>query len=326
MYKEIMPSLYQIEITLPKSPLRAVNCYLIKGKERFLLIDTGMNRDECRRDMFASLKELGVEPGNLDLFVTHLHIDHLGLMGELTTGNSTIYFNRREATMLDFSQHWEEVGAFYRLNGFPLEIMEKALEGHPGYTWAHNNMQKLSLTRDGDAIEIGDYCFKCVETPGHSPGHMCLYEPDKKFFISGDHILYEITPNVSMSSSKANPLKDYLASLDKVYALDIKMVLPGHGRIFGEHRKRIAELKQHHRERMNEILSILNNGRKNAYRISSLMSWDVEYGSFDEFPAFQKWFAMGEALSHLRLLGDEGLVKTEMHADKIIYTVASSGS
>jgi len=57
---------------------------------------------------------------------------------------------------------------------------------------------------------------------------MCLYEPDKKIFVSGDHILADITPNISTWNELANPLKEYLSSLDKVYPLDVSLVLPGH--------------------------------------------------------------------------------------------------
>ena len=57
---------------------------------------------------------------------------------------------------------------------------------------------------------------------------MCLYEPEKKILISGDHLLGDITPNISCYSSDGDPLGDYLASLEKVRRLDIRIVLPEH--------------------------------------------------------------------------------------------------
>ncbi|GAI37601.1 unnamed protein product, partial [marine sediment metagenome] len=90
----------------------------------------------------------------------------------------------------------------------------------PGYKYSSKGYLDFYILKEGDAISIGDYLFKCIETPGHTPGHMCLYEPDKKIFISGDHILSDITPNISLFSNEENPLKEYLISLDKVYNFD----------------------------------------------------------------------------------------------------------
>ena len=63
---------------------------------------------------------------------------------------------------------------------------------------------------------------------------MCLYEPNKKILVSGDHILNNITPNIQLWSDRWNPLKEYLTSLDKVYEFDIELVLPGHREHFQE--------------------------------------------------------------------------------------------
>jgi len=78
-------------------------------------------------------------------------------------------------------------------------------------------------------IDIGRYSFRCIETPGHSPAHFCLYEAKNKILVSGDHILFDITPNITFWPQLDNSLKSYLDSLDKVYNLDVNLVLPGHG-------------------------------------------------------------------------------------------------
>ena len=79
MTEEILPNLYRIEIPLPKSALKTLNYYLIRADGRFLLIDTGLNREECRRAMISSLDELGVDLSKTDFFITHMHADHMGL-------------------------------------------------------------------------------------------------------------------------------------------------------------------------------------------------------------------------------------------------------
>ena len=80
MTEMMLPNLYRIEIPLPKNPLKALNSYLIKGDGRFLIIDTGMNREECQNAMFTALEELKVDLKKTDFFITHIHADHLGLV------------------------------------------------------------------------------------------------------------------------------------------------------------------------------------------------------------------------------------------------------
>ena len=125
--------------------------------------------------------------------------------------------------------------------------------------------------------------------------------------IAGDHILIDITPNIQCWSDTQNPLKHYLASLDKVAGLKVDLILPGHRRLIRNQNIRIAELKQHHKNRLNEVLKILKKkGALNAFQVASHMTWDLKVDSWDQFPVAQKWFATGEAISHLRYLEDSG--------------------
>ncbi len=148
---------------------------------------------------------------------------------------------------------------------------------------------------------------------------MCLYEPRRKILLAGDHILSDISPNIQLWSDEWNPLKEYLASLDKVYALDVELALPGHRQIFGNCRERIRELKDHHRQRLNEIVSILQKGKKDAFQVASEMSWEMTYDSWDLFPLTQKWFAVGEAISHLKYLEEEGFILRETQKERRFY-------
>ena len=77
MINEIASNLFCIELPLPQNPLKSINAYVIKGKNRNLIIDTGMNRPECKAVLFPALNELRVDMEKTDLFITHLHADHL---------------------------------------------------------------------------------------------------------------------------------------------------------------------------------------------------------------------------------------------------------
>jgi hypothetical protein len=91
-------------------------------------------------------------------------------------------------------------------------------------------------------------------------------------------------------------------------------------RIFKNCRERMQELKDHHRNRADEIITILKRGRKNAFQVASEMTWDITWKSWDRFPVSQKWFATGEAIAHLKYLREKEMVIGEMHEGKLIYS------
>jgi hypothetical protein len=68
-------------------------------------------------------------------------------------------------------------------------------------------------------------------------------------------------------------------------------------------------LIEHHIQRADEVVDILGEGPLNAYDIASRMTWDLTIKNFEEFPIMQKWFAMGEALAHIRFLETGGKVE-----------------
>jgi len=323
MIEEVGTHLYKIEIPLSRNPLRALNSYAIKSPERNLIIDTGWNQQECMDAMQAGLKELEIDIRKTDFFITHLHTDHLGLVSNLVTDTSTIYFNQPEADRIQSGIVLDDLMNFARLNGFPEKELQRIPHTHPGFKFRSKGPLSFHILKEGDTLRISDYVFHCVETPGHSKGHMCLYEPNKKILVAGDHILGDITPTISLLSDDWNPLKEYLESLDKVYQLDIELVLPGHGEVFRNPKERIQELKDHHQKRLDEIIAIFKKGKMNAFQVASQMTWDITYDSWDLFPVSQKWFATGEAISHLKYLEEKGVIRKEMRQQKIIYSLNS---
>jgi len=304
MCEEILPGLFRLKIPLPDNPLKYLNSYVIKSLDRSLIIDTGLNRRECLEAMQAGLSTIGIDLKASDIFIT-----------------SHIYFNRPEKEIME---SWEGFGTMIEYggqNGFPENELRTALDKHPGAKYGSEWIPAMKLLEDGDGIDVGDYHFKCVATPGHTIGHICLYEPDKEIMIAGDHILIDITPNIQCWSDTQNPLKHYLASLEKVYSLKVDLTLPGHRRLIRDHKARIKELKHHHADRLTEVLSILNRGGMNAFQVASQMTWDIDSESWDQFPVAQKWFATGEAISHLRYLEEEGKLARQSNGKMTLYAV-----
>lgn len=320
MVDAIMDGLYRIRIPLPNSPLQELNSFVIKGDGRDLVIDTGFNRDECFRAMQEGLRSLDVDPAATDFFITHMHADHSGLVARLATETSTVHFSRIDAGVIENRGNWEQMIEYARINGFPADQLKQTIENHPGYRFSPRDLPSLNLIDDGNRITIGGYQFRCIATPGHTRGHICLFDEGKGLLLSGDHVLSDITSHIESWSYELNSLQDYLDSLDMVRRLPVDLVLPGHRSVMTDLEGRVAELVRHHEERAAETITAMSNGALHAYDIASRLSWDIDCDRWEDFPLVQKWFATGETIAHLRYLEDLGRVKRQSRGTTAIFT------
>lgn len=308
MITEVYPNIFKNEIPLPKNPLRAINSYIILSEKRNLIIDTGFNTQECQTELMKGLKELNLDLKKTDLFITHMHVDHSGLAPALKErGVRTIYFSQVDGDLLN--QTTKRDIFFITLNrilGFKDDNSSSF-----GREFGTKQTEPLEFTplSEGNQLELGDYCFEVVDIPGHTPGQIGLYERSHKLFFCGDHILDEITPNIAFWGFEQDILATYFNSLNKVYEYEIDYLFTAHRKIIRDHQKRIIELLDHHDVRLKEILDILRDGKKTPGEMAASMHWDLSHKSWDDFPYSQKWFASGEALSHLEHLVYIGRVK-----------------
>ena len=271
--------------------------------------------------MQSGLNRLGMDLSKTDIFITHRHIDHFGLVSKLVTDSTRILMGRADKVLLESWKGIGTIAAFARQNGFPENELKAVFDKHPASQFELDWLPQLNAVDDGDALEVGGYRFRCVATPGHSVGHTCLYEPNKKILLAGDHILMDITPNITCWSEAENPLAFFLDSLDRVGRLNIDLILPGHRRLIDRPRDRIEQLKKHHARRLAEVLSILNGSSMSAFQIASNMTWDFVSEGWDQFPATQKWFATGEAISHLRYLERAGRLIQKKEKEIIKFNI-----
>lgn len=306
MVKQEAEDIYRIVIELPKSPLKYLNAYLIRGDERNLLIDTGERKPECLASMQQGLSELGVRMEDTDIFLTHMHIDHIGLVPDLVTPDTRVYMSEVDTAFQlqvcrpSINSATAEV---MRRVGFP----EKQINLSPMIlksSYFYHPFMDYTPVSDGHIFRYGCYELHCVSTPGHTPGHMCLYEPKRKLMFCGDHILFEITPNISRSSYAADSLGDYVKSLLAIQKYDVELLLPAHRTVQGDFRDRANEIIEHHGRRVLETVNALEqHPGSTVYSLAQFMTWNIRYdGNWDHFPPAQKPFAVYEVAAHLDYL------------------------
>jgi glyoxylase-like metal-dependent hydrolase (beta-lactamase superfamily II) len=165
---------------------------------------------------------------------------------------------------------------------------------------------------DGDSFECGGRSWTMVYTPGHSSSHICLFSEADGILISGDHLLPTVTPHIDFhAEGEADPLGDYLGSLERVAALHPALVLPGHGRPFDEGASRAEVIARHHERRLGSILQVIRTEPRSVGEIT-----DEVFGA--ELFDFQRRLALGEAIAHLVYLRARGEVERVTRDDGTI--------
>ena len=167
-------------------------------------------------------------------------------------------------------------------------------------------MQPDILLEDGAKPEVPGWDLSAIWTPGHSPGHLCFWEPRYQLMLSGDHVLPRITPNIPFHPQAGDdPLGDFHASLDKLEHYEADEVLPAHEHRFVGLQGRLEELRVHHQHRFEEIVVAIGNGVTTAWGIAEHMHWSR---SWDRIEGFMRRAAVAEAMAHLRTLERRGIL------------------
>lgn len=327
--KEVIPGIHQIKLPFPLEGPEHVNSYLIQGDNGHLLIDSGWNTDEALDSLRSQLAERGISIEDISQIVfTHVHPDHYGLAGrlkQLSQATISIHCLEKELIepryikmggLLEQLEHWLHINGVMTDELSQLQTASLEMAKFVAYI-----MPDITL-RGGETISTGLFSFQVIWTPGHSPGHICLYEPAQKILVTGDHILPTITPNVGLHpQSTENPLGDYLSSVSAIKELDVNLVLPGHENPFTGLQPRIEELIERHKQRNLEILQAIMAEPKTPYQISIEIASasDANGMGWQNLAPIDKRLAILETIAHLESMRAEGIVSKLYRNDTIYY-------
>ncbi|MDO8299726.1 MBL fold metallo-hydrolase [Lacisediminimonas sp.] len=320
---QVAPGVLWLRMALPFA-LNHINLWLLEDEQDngqgmvrgWTVIDCGIATDPTRtawESVFATA--LQGRPV-LRVIATHYHPDHMGLASWLcqrwgvqlwTTAGEYAVARMMSAGLPGFDS--ASMVEHFRRNGLAGEVTEEVRQRRNHYASLVPSVP-TSYRRmiDGQSIRIGNAAWRIITGFGHSPEHAALYNEERNLLIAGDMVLPRISTNVSVQCFEpdGNPVQLYLDSLGKFSSLPgDTLVLPSHGKPFRGMHIRIRQLREHHAERLEEVLV--------ACREAPMSGFDIVPVMFRrKLDAHQISFALGEALAHLHQLWLAGsLVRTQ---------------
>ncbi|WP_042333930.1 MBL fold metallo-hydrolase [Desulfosporosinus meridiei] len=304
--------IYKVKLPLPFR-LNHVNCYAVKGTQGWWLIDAGLSREATIEGWTKFFEAHAINPSDIKgIYLTHFHPDHYGCSGWLQNySGAPVYIGEIDAERI--KRYWKSenyilkaLNVLFSENGMPHDVLKETIDSVNNlirYTFPH---AELTTLKPGQVVTIGDFEYEVVLTPGHTDGHICYYNVAHGLLLSGDHLLPEISSNVSLwprSGADPNPLDNFLKAIDSIRTLNCKIALPSHGKPFSNIEERIRQLEIHHQERL-ELMKNCTGSGSTAYEVClQVFRQDL---SFHELR-----FAMAETLAHLVYLVDKGELEME---------------
>jgi glyoxylase-like metal-dependent hydrolase (beta-lactamase superfamily II) len=319
---EEVPGVARVALPIGLHGIESVNVYVLADGDKVTLVDCGVWRSDVG-DSGLSALEQGLRGAGYALrdvsriVITHAHIDHYGLAGRLMelTG-AELWMHAMTDLDCEKYRHPETAIArrrdMYADHGLAdPELGSLARSLNVWLPYLYSVVEASKRLKGGERIPIGGQQWEVIHTPGHSYGHVCLYSPDNGAVLSGDHLLPGVTPPVTFERGfDADPLRSYLDSLHSIAERDPGIVLPGHGRPFGDCARRIEAITRSKARRTEAIMTAIRRGPRTVVEIA-----DELFSSATQ--RFQRNFALSEALSHIAYLRGSGLVERRIRGDGV---------
>jgi len=312
---EVAHGVFELRLPIPFED-GLVNVFLFPDGDEADLLDCGMNAEDSLDAIRQALDHLGARRLRR-LLVTHIHPDHYGAAGVLAgPGRADLYIHRLEVPLVhpryvELEQLVEEVRRYLLVNGVAGDEADVLSNSQRALSQVVKTADPSVQLDGAELVVMGRHRLRVEWTPGHSPGHVCLFEPAGGVLFAGDHILPELSPNIGLHpQSTPDPLHDYLAGLRRMAALEPRQVLPAHGRPFADIASRVDALTSHHQRRLEQIVEILGKEDKTGWRVA-LDLWGRREN------LYEKRLALQEGLAHLQALAVEGRVSKSVTPDSV---------
>ena len=317
---EVVEGVFELRLSIPFED-GLVNVFLFADGDEADLLDCGMNSDESVATIKAAIGQIGAKRLRT-LVVTHIHPDHYGAAGSLAgEGMADLYIHRLEVPLVhpryvELEQLVKEVHTYHLVNGVP-EVEAVVMSNSQRALSQVVKTAEASVQLDGaELLQMGRRRLRVEWTPGHSPGHICLYDREDGLLFAGDHMLPELSPNIGLHpQSTPDPLHEYLDGLRRLAAYKPHLILPSHGRPFTDAPARVKVLEAHHKKRLEQIVAIVGRAKETGWEVA-LELWGPRAN------LYEKRLALQEALAHLQALAVDSRVTKSVTPDSVRWTPA----
>ena len=304
--------IHRITIPTPFAVGR-VNVYLIED-DPLTLVDAGPNSGTSFDELTNGLAALGRSLEDIELVIlTHQHIDHLGLVSLVAerSGAEVAAIDAAVPFVENYSEEAQADDAFARdvmlRNGIPEDVVSALSAVSQAFRAWGARADVTRVLHDGDEMSFRDRKLRVHHRPGHSPTDTVFHDADRRTLIAADHLLGHISSNPLItrptdgSSARPQALVTYLRSLEETRAMDLDLVLPGHGEPITDHRTLIDERFALHRRRAEKIFNLIAERPRTAYEIAQALWGNIA--------VTQAYLTLSEVLGHVDLLLNDGRVR-----------------
>jgi len=305
--ERVLPGIWRLRLPLPWPGVPHCNAFAIAAGDGVVLVDTGMHEPGSLAQLDRALAMCNLRIENVRLVVcTHAHSDHCGQAATIVArAGCELWMHPNHEHMTRSLEDPEAAFArrleVARQSGVPEEPLRRYAEARRGQPYGVDGpIEPDRPLVEGTTFDTDLGTWTVHETPGHAPSHVCLYQPERRLLVSGDHLLGRVSLFYDYGWTP-DPAGEFLHSLDIVERLDARLCLPGHGRTFTDVQAHIDANRALVTERLDKVLAALESGPLTAFEIVPRV-----YGS-GLTPMTASWW-LSETLSYLVHLERSGRV------------------
>jgi glyoxylase-like metal-dependent hydrolase (beta-lactamase superfamily II) len=272
------------------------------------LFDCGPNTPPTENALLLGLAAIGVAPEQIArIAISHAHPDHYGMAPRLREmSGARILVGELDLPKLQDRSMLVATGRLLLQEGMPMEeLLEMGERERKLGSQIRPDVEEATALRAGDRLRFDAFDLEVLHLPGHTAGHICLYDRESGTLFSGDTLLLDISPNPLIEPDPMDPterrrsLIEYLDSLDRLSELRLSTVFPGHGPPIDDPVAVIEEMRAHHRRRTERLAEMLDGNGKSGWQLANEL--------FPRLHGFDNFLAVSEVVAHIDLLVDWGI-------------------